>query len=366
MELDIDQRKRLHAALVNAIITPAAFNQLGKLELGINPNDILPNAGISDRLLELISSYEAQNEVQVLIQGILNLDNQKGNITLQNELNMILKSLKARKIFNILAPEPLDACILYNAQPFINRGELREKIQDMESGFGGQVLLINGSEKSGKSYTHFLLQYLALRKGIAYAYHDISPGGTITTENVKLQPNVLVDKINKQLQPYFNQSGAGIPPIPEQQNVEEQWVKELANWLGEQIPKGESCWIAIDGCQQLDESDINRKLVVELARYISTFLPETHLFLIDYAGELPDNTIADADEIEQITQESLVEYFKKIYASLEKEANDTNISQKAAELLQNIPSEPQKRLKQVNEQVRRECINLIKEKLGQT
>jgi hypothetical protein len=93
MELEIDQRKRLHAALVSAITTPAAFNQLGKLELGINPNDILPNAGISERLLELISIFEAQNKVQELIETVLKLPNQQGNIMLRNELNMILKSL---------------------------------------------------------------------------------------------------------------------------------------------------------------------------------------------------------------------------------------------------------------------------------
>jgi hypothetical protein len=118
------------------------------------------------------------------------------------------------------ATDPFDEVLLGGNRPFANRRSLRNHFRTMATSTGETVLLLDGTPQSGKSFSYYLLNHAATRRG--YAVHRFS---------VSLFPKVddLSDGILRHL-------GVVSPVIPLQgPESAERWAEKLAHTIKQTI-----------------------------------------------------------------------------------------------------------------------------------
>lgn len=359
MELDVDERRTLHAALASAFNNPAAFDELALLGVGINPGDIKPTEGVSDRILALIAEVEARNQVVQLIKGALSLPSQGTNVALRLLLEPIQKHLENRQAPSGLFTDPFKTCLVDDTTPFIDRITYREKLEDLFKK-RKRYLVVNGPLGSGKSHSQLLILEIAKKKGHKMSYIDL------TNEiPAKYYPNDLARQIASDL------TLPGTDKMPEPQEMGEQYVRELFDWLVEKMKLDESriTWIVLDGFDNEDLHPNTRDFLFKLIQAIhARRLQEVRLVLLDYPTllqRLPPNVKSNVhtEELQYFGSEEVKKYFELFFEQANIDAEANQAESLTQEIFQELPGDlkDEERLIAIMEGVMERALGLLPE-----
>lgn len=173
--------------------------------------------------------------------------------------------------------DPLFATVLATGSPFINR----EKLRNCLRGFGDRnslrpVMVINGTPKSGRSYSKELLEHFCSTTEFTLCYVKRASGSE--PEHVARDLVTLV--------------GGNLGDMPRREDTnEERWLQDLANWVltgaAAAVARAREVrkfWFVLDGFGGPDLKKSVRDFIVHLADKITTgiYVKDFRLILLEF------------------------------------------------------------------------------------
>lgn len=176
-----------------------------------------------------------------------------------------------------LAEDPIRPTLLTNDRVFLDREDLRDKLQRLTSDTALRVLLVRGETKTGKTYTRHLIHEIAKASGEPCVYlFDGNAGTTDEVVDVLFASFTASDK------------------IPPKLETDDAWYRKVCTRLHEVVKlAGKKAWVVIDDLGDYEKgAKIDRKVRDFFNRFaLSMENPEFatwfRLVLIDYP-EVPE------------------------------------------------------------------------------
>lgn len=342
-KLSKEEYDLLEETLLGSFNTLVDFELLVK-KLGRYPSDFAPTAGISYRIDALISTLEAQGQIEKLLDAPLQLTNWKNYVALRQALDQVRQSYQSRQgtpLANL--PDPFDACLLDQGRPFIDRRQFRIYLKDINSEGGKRYMVVNGPSGSGKTYSHYMIQALASHCRFKFSFIELKQ------EIVpRYYPDIMARRINRDL----TLTNTDKDPIPDQQAVGDRWGKELCDWLvGKILTDNSCCWIVLDGFSAPDLPDETRILVDSLIYAVDQRLPKVRLVLLDYKKEKltrKQRLVTHEDILQEVAQPELEAFIAQLFQYKGIRVDDPNIIQGfASKLLENLPEKAEERMEEI-------------------
>lgn len=294
-----------------------------------------PNATRNKRILDLIIWAERRSKEEALIRTAME------QIPTNRELKLVgptvLRALAASTSWYV-SPDPLETCIVGSDQAFVDRSELRQRLQQLMPANGWRALIVHGEERSGRSFTHELISFVigdAEDKRIAHV--DLSTA-------LNLDSGDLVRRMALQLT-------LNTKTIPVQQEQAARWNDELRDWLVGQVEaSGRTSWLIVDAIDKARPSDAIMDLLWKLAA-AAKIRPRLRVVLLGCSEPVPGDVKALRENIEPITKKMVEDYFG-LFLQHKRSAPDKRVARKATRLaLASVPPSGSDRLETLQKEV---------------
>lgn len=229
------------------------------------PEDPLPPSLIR-QALRICIEHDSRHRPAWLVELL-------ANVPQVPELGLILARLQAP-----LPPvsDPLDAILLANGMPFLNRADLRQRLRVLSDPKTLKpILVVNGPRKGGKSYSLILIDHFCgNHDGILHGVSVLQPGQEKITGPIEVAKDLALISTP----PY--------PMPPEDHTNPDRWLRELAIWvLSTAVNEEKDGWLVLDGFTGPDVNPDVRKLIVHLADLVTKggrFARRCRLILLDF------------------------------------------------------------------------------------
>ncbi|HEX6719180.1 MAG TPA: hypothetical protein VF088_18895 [Pyrinomonadaceae bacterium] len=174
--------------------------------------------------------------------------------------------------------------------PFVDRRKVREALKDLDKQTGPSVLIINGPQKSGKSYCLELITHAVEENMKAAGKNSFIPVGRVVLQpgmGASLTPENLADKIVRTI----TDNPISLPILNSGQQVvtADRLNEHLCDWIVENAERtGALWWIGLDGLNDPDLLPITRNFIAKLVEVISEngkHSNKLRLIIIDYPRE---------------------------------------------------------------------------------
>ena len=172
-------------------------------------------------------------------------------------------------------PDPFEALILDNKLPFLDRKPTRAYLRALTKEKPPQPLVvINGSSKSGKSYTgEFIDHVCGHLKDVQHCRIELAQKQGASTGPAELASDIVT---------YVGGDPQKAPPP--NTNLE-RWTQELANWIIAEAGRSKfRWWFVLDGFNKAELREDTRMLIAKVAKALTTGVAQRlhRLILIDF------------------------------------------------------------------------------------
>lgn len=156
--------------------------------------------------------------------------------------------------------DPFDAMLLPNGLPFLNRQVLRRCLRTMLTDKGRNILVVQGGDGVGKTYTLDFILYLS----VALQSFRVSSFDLAASAYVTIEPTELAFHLAAQIS-----QESELPVSPETTSA--RGIIRLADWLLSKVAQTKaSWWFVLDGFDhpylRPDTLDLLRALLISVAR----------------------------------------------------------------------------------------------------
>jgi hypothetical protein len=235
---------------------------------------------------------------------------------------------------------PLATQRLHHGGAFLDRKELRNKIEKLLLPARKNFLVVNGPKQSGKSYTSSYIEFLCRQSPAVLSPEAQGPcfGHALIELEADDRPSygaeeLAIDLVSKMERP-------STPP----EALADSRERELVRWVFEEAAEtGMRWWWVFDGFCGDDMVSDTRKLLQRLLRRVAEGGPAAkriRIALIDYPDDLPDQVRA-MTEYDTVQPPSTVgdlyvrEYFEEFFR--DKRADDDVVQFTTKDVLQDLP-----------------------------
>jgi len=225
--------------------------------------------------------------------------------------------------------DPINSSWVTAEQPFFGRIETRKIVKRLVDCSDKPILLVQGAEKSGKTYTGHWLDYLA---------DESRCGFRIVVESLekKSGPSMSPDLLAESLVAKMGRPIDKMPP-----STPHRYEKRLCNWIiSEALQSPGRTWIVLDG---FDDPDLDRgtaALIQELAAnlLVGELNRKVRLILIDFRSKLArvDLPRIEFDQVpkpEEVLAHELDDCLKQHFADIHQAVEDSFINALAGKLV---------------------------------
>lgn len=205
---------------------------------------------------------------------------------------------------------PLQATLLPNGKPFLDRRVLRHHLGVMLSKSGPNILIVHGGDGVGKSYTFDFIAYLS----VALQSFRVASFNLAASAYVTVDPTELALHLVSQVSPDADLS------VPAAEETSPRYVLRLADWLLSRVAQTKaSWWFVLDGFDhpdlRPDTQDLLRALLISVARDPRVDLK---IVLLGCSEDLVPLAIEGkvlSDPIEPLEKRDIVEFFEQLTKS---------------------------------------------------
>jgi hypothetical protein len=237
----------------------------------------------------------------------------------RSDLKVVDDGLAAEDIVPT-ATEPFNEVLLEGDRPFVNRRPLRNALLRLVDPAGDRVLLVEGEPKSGKTFSYYLLNHAAPRRGFMVHKFDMSraPG-----------PRALAEDVLGRL--------LGIVPPLVDQGLEsaERWAEKLSDSIATEVLRLATPRIFVfDSFPDMTLPPGTLSLISRIATYADQELQGVlRVVLVRFPGELPTDIddVAARDEAQPFTSTDMVAAMMQIATARAWPITDTAMKAKIDE-----------------------------------
>jgi hypothetical protein len=278
MELLIQERKSLHAALASAFPGLGDVETMTRLELGVLLSEMTATTvPLPTVILNVITYFEQKDRIVELIHAAIAANST--NVALSAVGKQILDRIGAEATTTLSARpvDPIDVCFMDpGPQPFISRQTLRQFLRQAVTPNGFPILVVNGLSKTGKSYSFQYISYLKRQTSdFAVAWVDLKDEVYGEYKPEDLARDVAIP---------LGWDLASLPPRPST-----RYAKDLAKWmLGQSNQKiaVAAVVIVLDGFHQPELYGETREFVQEMIKQVAANTSKIRLVLLNYGETL--------------------------------------------------------------------------------
>jgi hypothetical protein len=238
-----------------------------------------------------------------------------------------------------VSPDPIETCILSRDQAFIDRLELRQRVQQLIPASGWRSLAVHGAKRSGRSFTLEFISFVVGDTDESRIVHidlkDSSPD---------IGPGDLVRRIALQMT-------LDVSTVPPQLAQAPNWNDELRDWVVGQIENsGMTCWLIVDAIDEVRPSAETMDLIWKLAAAAKT-RAKLRVVLLACSEPPPKNVDALQEEIKPIDRDMLEAFFTLFYTHKGVKPTAKRVGKAADLALRGVPARGPKRLEVLQQQV---------------
>jgi len=243
---------------------------------------------------------------------------------------------------------PLDATILGDGMPFVNRSDLRSHLRRLATPAGNTkpILVVVGDKQSGKSYS------------IHYIDHFSYNQPPITTYRLELKEDTALEtgpaEMARDLVAMMGRSVAGIPPAQTNQKL---YVRNLAKWvLNEAVQVATQHWIMLDNFTGPSLRPDTRDFIAALSDLVTTgvFAQRCRVILIGFDRAMLTVDPGKVDE-EAISRTPRAEIEVCIDEIARRESPSLTREQLVSHVFEGLPKDGN-RMREVNIRLRELCL----------
>jgi hypothetical protein len=270
--------------------------------------DVPPNNGYFRRMVrEIIAVAQQENWLPDFIEAIY--EDRKADSDLKALYQAFQPLIRAAHV------DPYEVRFLGQEWAIVDRRVARQALKHMiepkASPTDKRVLVVDGDEASGKSYTVKLIRFLRDRLDTGEMVWIDLDNYAQAAQDKHIKPTDIGQAI-------VNQLGIGGMPDP-QGEPESRWAVTFSDWLTGQLENtGPQYWFVIDHFNRVFLRQSAHDLVLNIATRAYVNLPMLRIVLISYkdVDALRSKVQADVEYeyIEWIKEEDLVEFFLLEYA----------------------------------------------------
>lgn len=314
------------AVLLKALDDALLPTDVKSLARAVGPpiTDIAPPSATRPEMIEeLVSWVETRGREAKLVEAAM--ERNDSNAELEAVGKMVLEYLRATAPW-YSAPNPIETCIVRRDQAFVDRLELRQKLQQLMPANGWGSLVVKGDARSGRSFTLELIMFVVGDTPDARIVHiDLSDAPA------DIGPGDLLRRIALQL-------GLDTDDIQPQQEQAPRWNAELADWLVGKVQNSDlTCWVVIDAIDKTRPRDETMDLIWKLAKAAAN-RPRLRVVLLACSEPPPDQVGALDEEIKPIDRGMVEAFFTLFYKHKGIDEPDGRLVRKAADAaLRDVP-----------------------------
>jgi hypothetical protein len=216
------------------------------------------------------------------------------------QLDTIEKSIAAE------APttaNPFHEVLLEGYRPFVNRADLRARLQALTAAQGSTLLLITGQPQTGKSFSFYLAQHIARQHGYITSQFEVAKTP---------QPDELASEI-------LDRIGVALELRPKGNESAERWAEKLAGQVKDALEtRATPRLLVFDGFPVPPQPPLpaeTASFIVRLAKYSDEELRASlRVLLVQFTATLPPtlDDVAERDEAVPFTNDDMLGALKQI------------------------------------------------------
>ncbi|TDF56778.1 hypothetical protein [Cupriavidus sp. L7L] len=195
---------------------------------------------------------------------------------------------------------PFDEVLLEADRPFVNRRPLRNQLLDLMNDAGSAVLLIDGKEQTGKTYSYYLINHVAPKLGYIVNKFKMT---------ALPKPDELAADILGRL-------GADRPLLSQGPESVERWAEKLADTVARAIVEQKSKRLFLfDEFSDTPLPDGTESLIIRLATYADEELrPYLRVVAMRFRAALPSDLddVALRDDAQPFTTTDMVSVIMQV------------------------------------------------------
>lgn len=272
-------------------------------------------------VLSLIGKAQRNRWIHELIEAAVNENPIPKLLAIADELRPAIIAA-TRDHFNVIFVD--------NNVALVNRTFLRQSLKQLASSdlTGARILVVNGPEMSGKTYSMELVAYLnRALQNFKIVHIDLKKtSGEVKPEHIAGQ---IVDQMLLE---------ANVMPALDQEQ-DARWIQLFCSRLqGVLSNVADVWWIVIDGFNHHRLSTPVNDLVKELASRIRLTMPRLRMVLLSYNDNLsPDvERVALRETIDRIDERHLTSFFNQVYMESNKTYFPKDIAERIGEVLRAV------------------------------
>jgi hypothetical protein len=323
-------------ALAAAFPSVAAFKAMLSMQLGWELERIAGEGTLDERIRAVIFSARKRGLERDLLAAAL---------------AVVPDSLDLQAIEPLLSPPspltPIDdfEICYFQRLPFIDRRGLRKAVKRLASDDGPRLLVIQGPQLSGKTYSTVYINHVAGTRDFEVVQIDLKtayPGETITADLIACDVALQM----------------GLPPPPQsREDQAPRRTRTYANWLtGKLRDMRGTWWIVIDGCNDALPSDV-LDLFQEMAQRIVRAWNNVRLVLVHDGtdvGPLPGAT-PEREAISPIDQMHITEFLMQFRQQLRLPDDDAEVGRVLAEIMRRVDPDSPERMRMIGTATAEQC-----------
>lgn len=249
---------------------------------------------------------------------------------------------KIEQELTALAPPPgvshFDMCRLSGSHIMVNRVRLRRALREISNPLGKRILVIKGSEKTGKSHSLQLISYLKdVRRSFELRFIDLDTLHRQSGTSKPIEPLPLAKGLARMLKNRFK---------PQDAPTDAQWSNWVLDFCDDfedaAILDKQEWWIVIDSFNRVPLTQPAFDIIKEIALRINQTLSHLRLVLIGYTESLPPPVLPHVEEesIESIGPQQVLEFFRDAYEQMRLPLPDAEqLEEKVLGLLEKVDIE---------------------------
>jgi hypothetical protein len=327
-------------ALVSAFPTVAELQRMLSTKLGWSLERIALDGGLDDRVLAVITVARSKGAERALLNAARQANPDNPDL-------MAIEPLLPQAA-PLVVTDDFEVCY-FQRLPFIDRHDLRKAVKRLISNGGPRLLVIDGPQLSGKSYSLVFLNHLAANRGLQLVIIDLKtafPGEVITADKIAREIALQMD--------------LPVPPESKEEQAARR-TQTFCSWLtGKLRAAPGSWWIVIDGCNDALPPDVI-DLFQEMAQRIVRMWTNVRLVLVHDAPGVPLLPAAtpERESIFPIDEVEITKFLMQIRRQLSLPDDDEEVGRVLSEIMRRVdPSSPE-RMRMIGEATAEQCRILV-------